>query len=101
MPLTCYKCGEPWEGHGKPGRGDICVRCGSSLRICRNCRFYNPSLHNQCTVPEADFIADKEKANFCEWFQVSSSTSSSRSKNESDDREENANRRWKNLFKDD
>jgi hypothetical protein len=27
-------------------------------------------LHNQCLEPEADYVGDRQKANFCEFFQL-------------------------------
>jgi hypothetical protein len=52
----------------KVGRGDSCDHCGNDLRVCKNCRHYDPALHNQCREPEATFIRDRERANFCAHF---------------------------------
>src|SRR5688572_20653142 len=52
----------------KVGRRDSCPHCAADLHVCKNCRFYDPSLHNQCREPEASFIRDREAANFCAHF---------------------------------
>ena len=39
-----------------------------SLHVCKNCRLWDPSIHNQCREPEAAFIRDREEANFCAHF---------------------------------
>ncbi len=99
MSYSCYKCGEIWTGSKKPGRHEICSRCGAYIRVCRNCQFYDPALHNQCRIPEAEYVSDKERANFCEWF-VFREKGHSGEKTEQERRQEEARRRWENLFKD-
>lgn len=52
------------------GFRDECPHCGKDLHICLHCIFYDPNAYRQCreTVPEA--VADKERANFCEYFKA-------------------------------
>lgn len=33
------------------------------------CRFYDRSYHNQCRESQAALVSDKEKSNFCEFFE--------------------------------
>ncbi|MEW6268876.1 MAG: hypothetical protein AB1689_06210 [Thermodesulfobacteriota bacterium] len=40
------------------------------MRVCRNCAFYSPGMHNDCREPSAERVADKERANFCEYFAL-------------------------------
>ena len=74
MAYYCYKCLN--EIHFivtvgiKVGRLDTCDHCGAYLHCCKNCRFYDPSLHNECQILEADFIRDREAANFCHHFEI-------------------------------
>lgn len=65
----CYKCLEDLVFEVKIGRRDTCPNCGANLHSCRNCRFWNPSVHNQCTEVKAEFIRDREDGNFCGFFQ--------------------------------
>ncbi len=52
----------------KVGRHDDCPHCGADLKCCKNCRSYDPAVHNSCTEPTAEFIRDRERANFCAHF---------------------------------
>ena len=31
-------------------------------------RCHDPAVSNQCAEPQAEWVADKERANFCEYF---------------------------------
>ena len=64
----CYKCQEELVFEVKIGRLDTCPNCGAYLHSCRNCRFWSPGAHNQCTENQGEFIRDREASNFCNWF---------------------------------
>jgi hypothetical protein len=70
MPFSCFKCRKLIEyPAGSPvGRRDACPKCGADLHACRNCRFYDPSKHNQCAEAQAEWVRDKDAANFCGYF---------------------------------
>ena len=72
--MTCWKCGTTIET--KPGERvssrDACPQCGTDLHSCRNCRFYDTSKNNQCAEPQAEWVRDKEAANYCDYLQPSS-----------------------------
>lgn len=74
MAYFCYKCRNEIEFIVKVGikvgRYDTCAHCAADMHVCKNCRFYDPSLHNQCRIPEAEFIRDREVGNFCNHFQI-------------------------------
>jgi hypothetical protein len=44
--------------------------CGKDLRSCRHCRFYLPGSRGDCSEPNAEKPADKERGNFCDWFSL-------------------------------
>ena len=67
----CYHCGNALA-EADYGRQESCSKCGRSTRVCRNCRHYDRSHNNECREEQAGRIVEKEKANFCEWFQVNS-----------------------------
>ena len=67
MAVNCYKCGRP-IAENNLGRQDSC-ECGAATRCCRNCRHYDRSANNECREEQAGRQVDKEKGNFCEWFQ--------------------------------
>jgi len=72
MAYFCHKCMNELEfdiKYGiKVGRQDTCPHCVADLHCCKNCRLYDPGLHNQCREPEAPFIRDREDGNFCPHF---------------------------------
>ncbi|MBF0125129.1 MAG: hypothetical protein HQL60_07320 [Magnetococcales bacterium] len=51
------------------GREGECPTCKRATRVCRNCRFYDPSCCDECREPQAERILDKERANFCDFFE--------------------------------
>ena len=67
---ACWNCGAALAA-GDYRRGDICAECRYETRCCRNCEFYDPSHNNACRETAAEPVPDKEKSNFCEYFQVS------------------------------
>ena len=64
----CFHCKNRLEIGERPSRGESCPHCGHDLKACVNCRFYDEYADNQCTEPMAERVADKERANFCEYF---------------------------------
>ena len=52
----------------KVGRRDSCMHCGADLHCCKNCRHYDPNIHNQCREQVAEYIRDREAGNFCTHF---------------------------------
>lgn len=70
MPY-CFHCKKELGASGTPGRGDGCPSCGSDVKVCLNCRFYDTSAYNECREPSAERVVDKAKANFCEFFEFS------------------------------
>ena len=50
-------------------RSSKCPSCGNDLKICRNCKFYEPSSHFECRETVTERVSDKDSANFCDWFR--------------------------------
>jgi hypothetical protein len=66
----CWYCGAPVTGSEPLGRSLRCETCGKDLRSCRNCRFFLAGIRGDCAESQADPAADKERANFCDWFRL-------------------------------
>jgi ribosome-binding protein aMBF1 (putative translation factor) len=66
--MVCHNCGREIQLIGKVGRKDECSYCNADMHVCKNCRFFDPSKNNQCSEPQADYVPQKAKANFCEFF---------------------------------
>jgi hypothetical protein len=43
------------------------------LHCCHNCRFHDPKKHNECHIPNSEFVRDRFAANFCEEFEFTAS----------------------------
>lgn len=69
--MRCHKCGQESEVTDKIGFRDECPHCGADLHVCLGCFFYAKGTYNECREPQADRVVDKERANFCEYFQAS------------------------------
>jgi hypothetical protein len=66
---TCHHCGREVKLLAELQRTDSCAYCYSDLKVCLNCRFFDPSANNQCREPQAEWCPEKAKANFCEFFE--------------------------------
>jgi len=69
MP-DCHACGRVFEIRERVGFRDACEGCGADLHVCLNCGFHDPGAHNQCRESQADPVAEKDRANRCEWFRA-------------------------------
>ncbi len=67
--ISCFSCGKAIPP-SNIGRQDSCESCGAATRCCRNCRHYDHAANNECREEQASRQVEKEKGNFCEWFQA-------------------------------
>ncbi len=65
----CFHCKGTIEGSAGFGRGDSCPKCGSDVKVCLNCRFYDAASYNECRESSAERVVQKDRANFCEFFE--------------------------------
>lgn len=65
---TCWSCGQTLSG-ADYGREVRCPACQKATHACRNCQYYQPGLNNDCREPVAEYVVDKERANFCDYFE--------------------------------
>ena len=71
MELICFKCQKANNVDAKVGYREECLHCRQDLHVCKNCQFYDPKAYNECREPSAEVVRDKEKFNFCDFFQPS------------------------------
>ena len=68
--LVCYNCNQSLAALTLPlSRRDMCPSCAVHLHVCRMCVAYDPGVIGQCREDDADEVLDKERVNFCEWFE--------------------------------
>jgi len=73
VSIKCYHCHAQLElSKGPVARQEDCSTCHAQLRCCKMCHFYDPSHYNQCRESSAERITEKEKANFCDYFTLTS-----------------------------
>ncbi|MGQ0385002.1 MAG: hypothetical protein ACT4UP_10035 [Gammaproteobacteria bacterium] len=69
--LLCWKCGSSLADLSLPLlRSEECRACRAELHVCRLCRFYDTSKAKHCAEPVADEVQNKERANFCGYFEA-------------------------------
>lgn len=69
--IVCWRCGASLAELTLPlSRTDSCRACRAEVHVCRMCRFYDTSKARSCAEPVADDVHDKERANFCGYFEV-------------------------------
>ena len=66
----CWKCGTEYTLSGTPGRSESCLTCRSDLKVCLNCVSYDPQIAYQCRDRRADPVAEKDAANYCEYYEM-------------------------------
>lgn len=68
---NCWKCGADLSDLAFPlGRMSKCKKCRADLHVCKQCKFFDKSRANQCQEPVADAVTDKQRANFCGYFEI-------------------------------
>jgi hypothetical protein len=72
---VCHRCAAELHLASAVTRTDSCPHCHSDLKCCLNCRLHDPGANNQCREPQAEWQADKEKSNFCEFFEFRETSS--------------------------
>lgn len=70
MNLQCWKCGTELQNILLPfSRYEECSACKADLHVCFACKHHDPTLSDACREDRADFVLDKDKANFCDYFK--------------------------------
>ncbi|MBN1548701.1 MAG: hypothetical protein JW902_18775 [Syntrophaceae bacterium] len=64
----CHQCLKEVAVQKVIGRKDTCPFCSAELRCCLNCRFYDPQVYNQCRESQAERVLEKDRSNFCDYF---------------------------------
>jgi len=85
--MVCWKCGTEVveiSGARKVLRADTCAKCDSDLHACKNCQFYDRQYHNECRETQAEWVNDKERANFCDYFAPSNRPKGATTKSSTD-----------------
>ena len=70
--MRCAACNQDFQlaPGERLGFRETCAGCDSDLHSCTNCAHYDPGAYNDCREPSAEYVADRERANRCDWFQA-------------------------------
>ncbi len=74
MGVRCHACDHVIDvgPSDRIGFRDLCDRCGADLHVCLNCQYHDPSAYNECREPQAERVADRDRANRCDYFRPAS-----------------------------
>jgi hypothetical protein len=69
----CYNCNAELllSNSQNVPRSESCHECARDMRVCKMCEFYDTQAYNDCKESAASRMIDKEKANFCDYFTLS------------------------------
>lgn len=68
MKVICFSCQKESDVGDKMSFREECS-CGADLHSCKCCAFFDPKTYNECRETSADVVRDKERANYCDYFQ--------------------------------
>ncbi len=94
-PCVCFKCGTPYLVKDRIARNAACLNCDADLHCCLNCRHYRPRAHNECNENLAEWVRDKDRSNYCDYFDPGRGARSGNQSSLKDD----ARARFDSLFK--
>jgi hypothetical protein len=68
---NCWNCSSDLGALRKVGREELCPGCATWIHCCKNCRNWDDSART-CEEPAAEWVHDRERANFCDFFALPS-----------------------------
>lgn len=74
--MLCHSCKKEVKLEATVSRTEECPHCSADVHCCLNCVNYDTSAHNRCREPQAEWVSDREKANFCDYFLPNKAASS-------------------------
>jgi len=80
MQGQCWHCGQQLVG-ADYHRESVCPSCSKASHVCKNCTFYQPGIANNCRETIAEPVTDKQRANFCDYFEPGKQTHSTTATN--------------------
>ena len=88
----CQFCGAQLPFKGRVALSEECPSCTRDLHCCRQCRHFDPAVNNQCREPQAEWIVEKERRNFCDYFSLTEKPAVRKAG------KDDLNDKWKKLF---
>ncbi|MDD2297040.1 MAG: hypothetical protein WCS59_01760 [Sphaerochaetaceae bacterium] len=92
---SCHFCKTEIPATMIVGHASVCSFCGRPLKVCLNCRFYDPNAYHECREEIDEPVIYKDLANFCDFFVLKESTGKKKQETQ-----EEARLRFLSLFND-
>ena len=83
--MICHSCGGEIKSERFIYRTDECSLCKADAHYCKNRTNFDPGALIHCRDPLAEWVADCERANFCDLFipnQLKPSKAAGKNQNE-------------------
>ena len=90
--IACPRCRSVIDS-GQISFKDECPACHTDLHVCIYCYFFDEGRANKCREPQADYVRERDRANFCEFFRFDESRGAKSSG------KDKAAKLWDELFK--
>lgn len=79
-------------------RSSTCSSCSKDLKICYNCKFFSEGVHWDCLETIQEPVNEKDRSNFCDFFQFKESENKRPSLSQKEKAKENFNKLFGNGF---
>jgi len=80
VSFKCFDCGAELKFTDRVGLREECPHCRADVHVCRNCKFYDPKVYNECREPQAERILERDRTNRCDYFSPGSRGEDEKSK---------------------
>ncbi len=75
IKITCFSCNLAWDVSPPLSRRAECPQCGHDAKVCRNCSHYDQRAYRACREDQAEWVKEKERANYCSYFTIAKPSS--------------------------
>ncbi len=67
--IVCHHCSAVWSYTPPLPRRAECPKCRRDAHACHNCKHFDPGAHHECREEQAEWVKDKDRSNFCSYFE--------------------------------
>ncbi|WP_239473266.1 hypothetical protein [Shewanella algidipiscicola] len=101
--FICWRCKQPLTAVILPmSRREECLACHADQHVCKMCVSFGDAGRGDCNEVRAEWISDRERANFCDYFKpiTASDAEQSTAQSDSDNAKARAQAQLAALFND-
>lgn len=83
--FICWRCKQPLTAVILPmSRREECLACHADQHVCKMCVFFRDAGRGECSEERAEWLSDRERANFCDYFKPITACAAEQSAAQSD-----------------